>query len=86
MCSSVSPNLLLIPSSVFFFSVIVFFCFHCFFFVFSSSLLKFFLCSSIICLSSLSIFMTIPLKYVSGKLFSSVTLGFFPELLSCSFI
>ena len=44
---SVSPNLLLIPSSVFFITVIVFFSSDWLFFIFSKSLLKFSLCSSI---------------------------------------
>ena len=47
MLPSVSPYLLLIPSSMSFISIIVFFSSDWFFFEFSSSLLKFLLCSSI---------------------------------------
>lgn len=47
MYSSVSPNLLLIPSCVFFIAVIVFFISDYYFFIFSKCLLKFSLCSSI---------------------------------------
>ena len=54
MLSSVSPYLLLIPSSVSFISIIVFFSSDWFFFEFSSSLLKFLLCSSIFSLVRLA--------------------------------
>ena len=62
MHSSVSLNLLLIPSSVFFVLVIVFFSSDWFFLIFYNSLLKFSLCSSILLLSLVSIFMTIALN------------------------
>ena len=47
-CSSVSSNLLLIPSSVFFISVIAFLSSVLFYFIFSNSLLNFSQCSSIL--------------------------------------
>ena len=51
-----------------------------------SSLLKFLLCSFIILPSSLSIFMTITLKFFSGKLLTSVLLSSFFEILSSSLL
>ena len=76
MHSSVSPNLLLIPSKVFFISVIVFFSSGCFFYIFFSYLLKFSLCSSSLFLTSVSILITIVLNSLSGNYLCFIR-GFF---------
>ena len=53
--------------------------------IFSFSL-KVLLSSYSLLLSSMSIFMTIALKFFSGKLLTSVFLSSFFEVLSCSFL
>ena len=82
--SSASSNFLLIPSSVFLISVSIFFCFDCFFFVFylfvevPTELLHYFQ-------SLMSIFMTITLNSLYGKLLISFFLVLSSEVLSCFF-
>lgn len=73
---SVSPSLLLIPSSVFFLSIIIFFS-SVFFLIPSSPLLKFSLYLSIIFSYSVSLFITTTLNSLSSKLFTSVLSRFF---------
>ena len=75
--SSVSPSLLLVPSSAIFISVIVFLSFDWFFSIFSSSLLKFSLCSYILFPNSVSVLITNALNFLSGKLFIFISLCIF---------
>ena len=56
ICASVSPNVPLIPSSVFLFTISLL-SYVWFFFIFSNSFLNFSLCSSILLLNSLSMIM-----------------------------
>ena len=77
MCSSVSPSLLLIRPSVFFISVIVFFSSHFYMYIFSISMLKCSLCSSILFLNSVHVFITTVLNSLSSKMFISVSLFVF---------
>ena len=76
MWSSVLLNLLFIPC-VFFMSVIVLFSCDCFFYIYIFFLLKFSLCSSILFPISVGILTTTALYSLSGKLFTSVSLGVF---------
>ena len=69
MLSSLSLNLLVVPSSVFFIAIIVFSS-DCFSFIFSRSLLKFSLCSAIRYPSPVSILITIALNSLSVKFLS----------------
>ena len=54
--------------------------------MFSSSLLKFTLCSSILLLSSVSIFIIIALNSFLGRLLISTSLSSFSDIMSCSFV
>ena len=76
--SSVSLNLLLIPSHILYIHLM---CssFLTGFLISSYSLLNFLLCSSILSPSSVSI-LIIALDSLSGKLFIYISLGFFPGL------
>lgn len=77
--SSTLSSLLLNPSSVFQFS-----CNFCFILSYIFSLLKCSLYSSILSLNSVSVFMTITLNYLSGRLLISILVSSFSEVLSCS--
>ena len=76
ICSSVSPSLLLIPSSTFFILVIVFFSSDWLFVLFFNYLLKFSLCSPILFPNSVSILIINVLNSSSDKWFISVSLVF----------
>ena len=69
MCSSLSPSLLFIPSSVFQFSSASIFSSHWFFFTFSRSLLKFLLCLFILFPNSVRILIANALNYLVSKSF-----------------
>ena len=89
ICFSLSPNLLLIPSSLFFISVIVFFN-YLWFFIFSNYLLKtycnFLLYAWILFPGSWIIFVIITLNSLLGRLPVSMSLSCFYGVLSCSFV
>ena len=83
---SATSTLLLITSSVFYYFSYCIFQFCLVLFIFSISLLEFSLSSSILPPSLVSIFITITLNSLSGKLLISILFSSFSQVLSCSFI
>ena len=79
--SSESSNPLLTHSTVCFISIIVFWSSSWFFFLFSTFLLTFSLCSSILLMSSVSIFISVTLNCFSGKLIW-IIFAFIPRFIS----
>ena len=85
MCSSVSPSLPLIPSSMFFISVILFFGSDWFFFIFSSSVFKFSLYLSILFPNSVHIFIN-ALTFLYGTFFKFVSVFIFQFFFSLALL